>query len=129
MTATLEPRQIYGVANDDRASVRTELPEIDLLADPADQDRVAGVWASFMKVSSYSLITEAPAFPGLPAYDLARHTRQVVRNSLFLGDSMTEDRKDDSRGSHCVQPCAGTDCTDQASRRRQVQKGRSTTWP
>jgi hypothetical protein len=85
-----DAQQAYGVTEDDRAHVRSELPEIELLADADDQERVAGIWASFLKVSSYATIGEAPAFPGLPAYDLARHTRQVVKNSLFLGDSMTE---------------------------------------
>jgi hypothetical protein len=90
MTAALDPHQIYGLDEADLAKVRAELPEIDLLADPLDQERVAGVWASFMKASSYGSIAEAPAFPGLPAYDLARHTRQVVRNSLALAESMTD---------------------------------------
>lgn len=90
MTTALEPHDIYGITDDDLAKVRAELPEIDLLADPADQERVAGVWASFLKASSYGSIHEAPAFPGLPAYDLAGHTRQVVRNSIALGDSMTD---------------------------------------
>jgi hypothetical protein len=85
-----DAQQAYGVTEDDRAHVRSELPEIELLADADDQERVAGIWASFLKVSSYATIGAAPAFPGLPAYDLARHTRQVVKNSLFLGDSMTE---------------------------------------
>lgn len=90
MAAALEPHQIYGITDDDLARIRAELPEIELLADPDDQDRVSAVWASFMKASSYASIAETPAFPGLPGYDLARHTRQVVRNSLFLGDSMSE---------------------------------------
>lgn len=90
MDVEIEPQQRHGITGDDLAQVRSELPEIDLLADPADQDRVAGIWASFLKDSSYATIADAPAFPGLPAYDLARHTRQVVKNSLFLGDSMTD---------------------------------------
>jgi hypothetical protein len=90
MTAALTPQQIYGIVDDDLARVRAELPEIDLLADPSDQERVAGVWASFLKVSSYDSIRAAPAFPGLPAYHLAGHTRQVVRNSLALAESMTD---------------------------------------
>ena len=90
MTAALTPQQIYGITDDDLARVRAELPEIDLLADPDDQERVAGVWASFLRASSYGSIGEAPAFPGLPGYDLAGHTRQVVRNSLALAESMTD---------------------------------------
>jgi hypothetical protein len=83
-------QRAYGVTEDDLAHVRSELPELELIADADVQERVAGIWASFLKVSSYATIGEAPAFSAFPAHDLVRHKRQVVRNSLFLGDSMTE---------------------------------------
>jgi hypothetical protein len=67
-----------------------ELPEINLLSDATMQQQVASVWARFLQESTYSRIEEAPAFPGVNGYDLARHTRQVVRNSAYLADSLAE---------------------------------------
>lgn len=90
MEVASEPYQMYGITADDLAKVRSELPEIDLLTDPDDQERVTAVWASFLRASSYSSIADAPAFPGLARYHLAGHTRQVVRNCIALAESMTE---------------------------------------
>lgn len=70
--------------------VYEELPEIRELRDETTQRQVAEVWARFLRESSYARIADAPAFPGMPGFDLARHTRHVVRNSIYLGDTLTE---------------------------------------
>jgi hypothetical protein len=90
MATAIDARALYELTDDDLAAVIEELPEITLLQDESEQARVAGVWASFLKASDYARIGEAPAFPGLPDYDLAGHTRQVVLGSVFLGDSLKQ---------------------------------------
>src|SRR5215217_7097532 len=72
----------------DHDSLLEELPEVTLLADPREQERVAQLWLGFLAESTYDAVSDAPAFPGLHGYDLARHTRQVVQNCLALAHSM-----------------------------------------
>lgn len=90
MSTASEQIATRNIGEDELAAIRLELPEIDLLADPEEQLKVTGLWASFLKESTYSSISEAPAFPGVPGYDLAGHTRQVVLNSLALAGSMVD---------------------------------------
>ncbi|MBO0688357.1 MAG: HD domain-containing protein [Candidatus Dormibacteraeota bacterium] len=78
------------VTAEEAAAVRAELPELELIEDPQVRERLVALWAGFLRESSYASIGAAPAFPGLPRYDLARHTRQVVRNSMHLADTMEE---------------------------------------
>lgn len=70
--------------------IREELPELDLLGSAEMQRQVAAVWVSLMRESSYDRIGDVPTLPGLPAYDLARHTRHVVRNCVALLETLTE---------------------------------------
>ncbi len=72
------------------AGIRRELPEIDMLEPAETQEKVIALWAGFLRESSYGSIGDAPALPGLPGYDLARHTRHVVRNCLHLADTLKE---------------------------------------
>jgi hypothetical protein len=73
-----------------RRAIGNELPEIDRLDDERLRDGVVAVWASFLGESSYRCIADAPAFPGLRDYDLARHTRHVASNCLHLAASLAE---------------------------------------
>jgi len=70
--------------------IREELPEISLLQSTETQDKIIALWSSFLRESSYARIGDAPAFPGLPGYDLARHTRHVIKNCLAMADTMKE---------------------------------------
>jgi HD domain len=67
--------------------IREELPEIGLLDDDL-QKKVIALWSSFLATSTYSRIGDAPALPGLPGYDLARHTRHVVQNCVSQADTL-----------------------------------------
>jgi hypothetical protein len=67
-----------------------DVPEIGLLKSTETQEKVVAVWASLLADSTYARIREAAAFPGMTGYDLARHTRQVVKNSLATADTMKE---------------------------------------
>lgn len=72
------------------ARIRAELPELDRLNSPELQQKVVSVWESFLDASSYDAISSAPAFPGTGDYDLAKHTRQVVQNSIYLAETSRE---------------------------------------
>ena len=54
------------------------------------QEKVIKLWASFLETSTYARIGDAPAFPGLPGYDLARHTRHVIHNCVQQADTLKE---------------------------------------
>jgi hypothetical protein len=71
-------------------AIRAELPEIEQLQSEDLRVGVLKVWGSFLDASSYDRIADAPAFPGLPKYDLARHTRHVCKNALHLADTLEE---------------------------------------
>lgn len=77
------------VAPAEALQIRKELPEIELLG-TSDQEKVIALWAGFLRDSTYASIGAAPALPGLPRYDLARHTRHVVSNCIHLADSLKE---------------------------------------
>jgi hypothetical protein len=70
--------------------IREELPEIGLISDSDMQDKVVEVWAGFLRESTYDRIGAVPAFTGLPKYDLARHTRQLVANAIHLADTLRD---------------------------------------
>jgi hypothetical protein len=70
--------------------VRAELPEISSLEDARTQEQVAQVWAGFLEESPYERIGDAGGLPGLPQYDLAGHTRHVVRNCEHLAATLDE---------------------------------------
>lgn len=78
------------VSDEELPSIRAELPEVDLIDDVVLRGQVCTVWASFLKDSAFSSIADAPALPGLPKYDLCRHTRQVVKNAVALSTSEVE---------------------------------------
>lgn len=72
--------------------VASELPELRSLESEQTARRVAAVWASFLDDGSYERIADAPALPGavLPSYDLATHTRHVVRNCEAVADTLSD---------------------------------------
>lgn len=70
------------------SSIEEDLPELELVSDRETKQRVIGLWGSFLAESSYDRIRSAPAFPGLPEYDLAKHTSHVVRNSVDLANNL-----------------------------------------
>jgi hypothetical protein len=70
--------------------IREELPEIGLLQSEDVQKKVVAVWSGFLADSTYARIGDAPALPGLPGYDLARHTRHVVHNCVDQADTLKE---------------------------------------
>lgn len=70
------------------ASITEDLPELGLLDDPSTRQKLITLWASFLAESTYDRIRSAPAFPGLPGYDLARHTSHVVRNCVDLANNL-----------------------------------------
>jgi hypothetical protein len=74
---------------DEYAQIKDELPEIGLLDEPT-RHKVATVWASFLRESPYDRIADAPALPGIAGYDLAAHTRHVVKNCIHLGSTLRE---------------------------------------
>lgn len=78
------------ITEQDISLVKEDLPEIDDLTDPDTRQKVTLVLASFLRESSYARISDAVAFPGLPKYDLARHTRQVIKNAMYMAETMTE---------------------------------------
>lgn len=80
----------FGTSESEERQIREELPEIEMLADPEMQRQVVAVWASFLRDSTYARIADAPAFPGLPAYDLCGHTRQVVRHCDYMAGTLQE---------------------------------------
>jgi hypothetical protein len=71
------------------ARIVEELPEIEELADPADRRRVATLWASFLRESTYGRIGECPPFPPVQC-DLAGHTRHVVKNCQAMAANLRE---------------------------------------
>jgi hypothetical protein len=81
---------ISGVSTEVADLIGTELPEIDLIMSGSMREQLVRLWADFLSSSTYARIGDAPAFPGLDRYDLATHTRHVVRNSLALADSLKE---------------------------------------
>lgn len=78
---------LAAVADSDLRLVEEDIPEIGALHDPDIRHKAALVFASFLKESTYQRISEAPAFPGLSKYDLARHTRQVVQVAMSMADT------------------------------------------
>lgn len=74
----------------DFEAIQAELPEIADLERQELRAGVLNVWASFLSSSSYGRIADAPAFPGLSKYDLARHTRHVCKNAMHLADTLEE---------------------------------------
>ena len=76
--------QLLEATDTDLEQVREELPEIDLLESHETRRRVAAVWSSFLRESSYERIADGPGIPGVPGCDLARHIRQVTRTCDYL---------------------------------------------
>ena len=80
--------------------IRAELPEIELISSNSMREQLVRLWADFLRESTYSRIGDAPAFPGLERYDLATHTRHVVRNGanpIRVADGGTTKFLDDER--------------------------------
>jgi hypothetical protein len=71
------------------ARILAELPELDLLADEDIRLKVATVWASVLRESTYATIAECPPFPPV-ACDLASHTRCVVKNCVAMTANLRE---------------------------------------
>jgi hypothetical protein len=69
--------------------IRAELPEIDLLADPETRQKVATLWASFLRETTYARIGDCPPFPPVEC-DLAGHTRHVVKNCVAMAGNLRE---------------------------------------
>jgi HD domain len=69
--------------------IRSELPELDLLTDPDVRAKVATVWASFLRETTYASIADCPPFPPVDC-DLASHTRHVVRNCVAMAANLAE---------------------------------------
>jgi hypothetical protein len=78
------------ISDADLASINEDLPELALVGNPELRGKLITLWASFLAESSYDRIRSAPAFPGLRAYDLAKHTSHVVRNSINLADTLLQ---------------------------------------
>ena len=76
------------VTDADLRLIEEDIPEIALIKNADIRRKVTVVYASFLRESSHARVSEAPAFPGLPKYDLARHTRHVVQNSVHLADTL-----------------------------------------
>jgi hypothetical protein len=81
---------IEGLTDAHLRIVIEDIPEIELIGDADMRRKVTLVFASFLKESTYRRISEAPAFPGLTKYDLARHTRQVVQHCVVMADTMRD---------------------------------------
>jgi hypothetical protein len=91
MTAHAESGSMLAPATpQEYAQIREELPEIDGLSDAETGQKVATVWASFLRESQYDRIADAPGLPGVTDYDLAAHTRHVVKNCLHVGATLRE---------------------------------------
>jgi hypothetical protein len=92
MTAGLKQPEakLSPATTEEYAQIREELPEIDKLSEADTRQKIATVWASFLRESPYRRISDAPALPGIPDYDLAAHTRHVIKNCLDLGASLRE---------------------------------------
>jgi hypothetical protein len=76
--------------DDEHRDIVADLPELELLSDPDTRQKVATVWASFLRESPYTRISDAPALPGIPNHDLAAHTRHVTKNCINLGATLRE---------------------------------------
>jgi hypothetical protein len=88
-TATTAGSGIPPATAEEYDRIREELPELDLLEDAETRQKVVAVWASFLRESTYASIGACPPFPPV-AIDLARHTRQVVRNCVAMADNLAE---------------------------------------
>lgn len=69
--------------------IRAELPELDLLGTDDLRQKVATVWASFLRETSYRSISDCPPFPPVDC-NLATHTRCVVRNCVAMTANLKE---------------------------------------
>lgn len=78
------------ISDQELLAVRDELPEIGLLKDVDTQRKVSLVFASFLRESSYERIADSPAVPGIHSYNLVQHTRHVVKNSIYLAETLAE---------------------------------------
>ena len=78
------------ISDADLKSINEDLPELALVRSSELKSKLITLWASFLTQSTYDRIRSAPAFPGLPAYDLAKHTSHVVKNSINLADTLLQ---------------------------------------
>jgi hypothetical protein len=79
------------ITDTDIEQVRSEIPEIAELKNPEIERKCALVWARFLRESSYKRISDMTKIPGVtPKYDLASHTRHVIRNCVFMAQTLKE---------------------------------------
>jgi hypothetical protein len=89
MTETTAEPRIAPATEAEYEQIRAELPELDLLESVETRRKVATLWASFLRESSYDSIGACPPFPPVEC-DLAGHTRHVVRNCAAMSANLKE---------------------------------------
>src|SRR5579872_2916498 len=76
------------VSDAQAATITEDLPELELIGEPATREKLIKLWASFLGESTYERISSAPAFPGVPGFGLAKHISHVVCNCVDLADNL-----------------------------------------
>jgi hypothetical protein len=95
MTVSTHPASAYpwfaAVSDRDLRVIEEDIPEILELRDPDIRHKVALVYASFLKESTYKRVSEVP-FVGYPPakYDLARHSRHVAQLAIGMVRSLMD---------------------------------------